>query len=110
MIHDLLSISSYQCLFLVDIKYGYWVANIHTNDRYYLAFYISAIGQVQPTRMLQGAKTLVFTFNKLINIIFKPILSLQLDFSLFYKKTAQNIALLAFYIDNIFEAFKTYQK
>lgn len=37
--------------------------------------------------MLQKAKTLFFPFDELINIIFRPIPSPQLEFLLFYKKS-----------------------
>lgn len=60
--------------------------------------------------MPQGAKTLFFTFGELINIVLGPIPSSQLKSLLFYRKIAKNTALFAFYIDDIFEAFKTYQE
>lgn len=60
--------------------------------------------------MPQGAKTLFFTFNELINIVLEPIPSLQLESSLLYKKITKNTTLFAFYIDNIFGTFKTYQE
>lgn len=60
--------------------------------------------------MSQKVKTLFFTFNELINIILKPILYFQSKLLLFYGKTAKDFALLAFYMDNIFEASKSYQK
>ena len=44
-----------------------------TDDRHYLAFHVPGIGQVQPTRMPQGARTSSFTFNELMNIVLGPI-------------------------------------
>ena len=43
-VHNLLSIPSNKCLFSADIKYGYWVVNVHLDDRHYLAFHIPRIG------------------------------------------------------------------
>ena len=60
--------------------------------------------------MLQEARISSFTFNKLINIALGLIPAPHLESSLLYKKTAKKTALLAFYIDNIFEVFKTYEK
>lgn len=60
--------------------------------------------------MPQGARTSSFTFSKFINIILRHILLSQLEPSLLNKKTAKDLSSLAFYIDNIFGAFKTYQK
>lgn len=55
--HDLLNILSHQRLFLVNIKHKYWTVNIYLDNRHYLVFYVSKIGQVQLNRMLQEAKT-----------------------------------------------------
>ena len=60
--------------------------------------------------MSQRVKTSVFTFGELMNIVFGPILFPKPELSLLHAKTPKNSALLAFYIDNIFGAFKTYQK
>lgn len=110
MMHDLQSILFYQCLFLVDIKYGYQAVNKHSDDYHYLAFHLPRIGQVQPNYISQRPKILFFTFNKLISIVFGLILLSQPEFLLFYGITDQDIASLIFYIDDIFRAFKTYQK
>ena len=110
IVYDLLSILSYQCLFLADIKHEYLLVNVHFDDRNYLAFHVSRIEQTQPTCMPQRARTSCFTFSKLINIVLGSISTLQSKSSLFYGKTAKDSALLAFYMDNYFEAFKTYQK
>lgn len=45
-VHNLLNIPSYQCLFLADIKHGYWAVNVYLDNGYYLAFYILKIGQI----------------------------------------------------------------
>ncbi len=109
-VHDLLSIPSHQYLLLADIKHGYWAVNIHPDDRHYLAFYVPGIGQVQPTRMPQGARTSSFTFSELMNIIFRPIPSAQTELSLLHGRTANDTASLMFYMDNIFRVFRTYQE
>lgn len=45
-----------------------------------------------------------------MNIVFRFILSPKLEPLLFYAKTFKDFALLAFYINDIFGAFKIYQK
>ena len=45
-----------------------------------------------------------------MNIVFGPILSSYLEPLLFHGKTAKDSASFAFFIDDIFGAFKTYQK
>ena len=109
-VYSLLGILSHQCLFSVDIKYDYWAVNVHPDDRHYFAFHVFGIGQVQPTRMTQGARTSVFTFGKLMNIVLGPIFSPKPEPSLLHAKTPKDSALLAVYMDDIFRAFKIYQE
>ena len=109
-VHNLLGIPSHQCLFSADTKHGYWAVNVHPDDHHYLAFHVPGIGQVQPTRMPQGARTSVFTFGELMNIVLRPIPSPKTELSLLHTKTPQDSALLAFYMDDTFGAFKTYQE
>ena len=45
-----------------------------------------------------------------MNIILRPILSPQLELSLFYDKTAKDSTSIMFYMDDIFGIFKTYQE
>lgn len=65
-VYDLLSILLYQYLFLIDIKYKYWVVNIYPENYYYFAFHVLGIKQIQPTHMLQEAKIVFFAFSKFI--------------------------------------------
>ena len=109
-VHNLLSIPSNNCLFSADIKHGYWVVNVYPDDRHYLAFHIPRIGQVQPIRMSQGARASFFIFNELMNIIFRPISLPQPELLLLNRKTTKNSACFTFYMDDIFETFKTLQK
>ena len=109
-IYNLLGIPSHQCLFSAEIKHGYWAVNVHPDDHHYLTFYVPGIGQVQPTHMSQGARTSVFIFGEPMNIILEPIPSPKPEPSLFHVKTPKDSALLAFYMNDIFGTFKTYQK
>ena len=109
-IHDLLNISSHQCLFLADIRHGYWAFNVHPDDKYYLIFHILGISQVLLNRMPQGAKTSSFTFNELMNIILGLISVPHPEPLILYGKIAKDTVLLTFYMDNIFGAFKIYEK
>lgn len=43
-----------------------------------------------------------------MNIVFKPILLFELEWSLFANKIAKNCAFFIFYINNIFRDFKFY--
>ena len=108
--HNLLSIPSNKCLFSADIKHEYWVVNVHLDDRHYLVFHIPGIRQVQPTSMSQGARTSSFTFKKFMNIVLGPIPTPQPELLLIHRKTTRDSAPFAFYIDDIFGAFKTHQE
>ena len=48
------------------------------------------------------------TFGELMNIVFGPIPSLKPEPSLFYVKSTKDSTSVAFYLDDIFGAFKTY--
>lgn len=109
-VYDLLSIPSDQYLFLADIKYGYWVVNVYSNDWHYLIFHMLSICQILSICILQRARTSFFTFSKLINFVFWLILLLQPELSLLYGNTAKNTLSLVFYMDDIYGAFKTHQK
>lgn len=61
--------------------------------------------------MLQKAQTWSFTFSKLMNILFFGYILLpKSESSLYYEKSAKDIFLLTFYINNIFRAFKIHQE
>ena len=60
--------------------------------------------------MPERAKTLCFIYGKLMNIILGPILFPQPEPLLLHSKTTKDSASLAFYMDDIYGAFKTYQK
>ena len=60
--------------------------------------------------MPQGARTSVFTFGELMNIVLGPIPSPKPEPSLLHAKTPKDSASLAFYIDDNFGAFKTYHE
>lgn len=88
------------------------VVNVYPDDhdRHYFLFHLPRIEIIQPTRMLEEAGISSFTFNKLIKIILGLISAPQAKLLLLHKKTTRDSAIFIFYIDDIFEAFKTYQK
>ncbi len=81
---------------------------MYLDDHHYLPFYVPGIGQIQLTCIPQRTKTFIFIFNELMNIILEPIPAPQSESSVHHGKSIQDPASLAFYIDDIFEAFKTY--
>lgn len=56
------------------------------------------------------AKTSSFIFNEFIDIVLRPIPLPQPESLILHSKTTKNSASFAFYIDDIFGPFKTYQK
>lgn len=77
---------------------------------HYFTYHVFEIDQVKLTRMLYEVRMPSFTFNKLINIVFRPIHLLLSEFSIFYRKTVKDTDSLSFYMNNIFRTFKTYEK
>lgn len=66
--HDFVFKLHHITYFKLDLKHGYFAIELHLEDRYILAFIVLGIGQVQPTRVMQGSTNLGFSFTKLINI------------------------------------------
>lgn len=89
-----------------DLKNGYWAVEVHPDDRYYLAFNVPGIGQVQPTRMAQGARSSSFTMNELGAIAFGEIPAPDPEPSLLHS-TPEQMQDLVYYVDDIFGAHKT---
>ncbi|KAI0998966.1 hypothetical protein K3495_g9230 [Podosphaera aphanis] len=65
-VHDYLSLPQHQFFLQMDIKHAYWSIPVHESDRHIYAFFISGIGQLQPTRMPQGCGTLGFNMQELM--------------------------------------------
>ncbi len=57
---------------------------------------------LQPTQMSQGAYTSSFSVTEIMNIVISPILLSLPESSLFYPRTPDKLAGLAFNIDNVF--------
>lgn len=98
------------CHLQISSKHKYLVVNVHHDERHYLTFHVRGIGQVESTRMPQRARISSFTFNELMNIVLGPILAAHLKLSLLHRKITHELVSLAFYMDNIFGAFKTYHE
>jgi hypothetical protein len=109
-VHDLLSNPRHGCFSQLDLKHGYWAIEIHLEDRHYLAFTVPGLGQLQPTRMPQGARTSAFTKNEMMHIAFGPIPEPNLEPSLFYNKKQKDAVCMAFYIDDMFIAHASFEE
>lgn len=48
-----------------DLKHVYWSVLLDIASRAYFAFYVTGIGQLQPTRMPQGSKSGGFIMTEL---------------------------------------------
>ncbi|KXS94599.1 hypothetical protein AC579_10302 [Pseudocercospora musae] len=57
----------------LDLKNAYWTILIHPANRYTLAFSVPGLGQLQPKRMSQRARSSLFTVNELGHTAFGPI-------------------------------------
>ena len=63
-IHNYLAFLDHKCFLQFDIKNAYWSIVQHPQDRFIYAFYVSTLGEVQPTRMPQGTNAAGYTMNK----------------------------------------------
>lgn len=106
--HSLMSNLSHRALFSADMKHGYWGVLVHPDDRNYLAFHVSGLGQLQPTRMPQGARISSFIFIELMNIVLGSIPELNSESSLLHSHDRHTTPGVAFYIDDTFGAHASY--
>lgn len=102
--HGFLSLPSHEVYSAFDLKNAYWATEIHPEDRHFLAFVVPGIGQVQPTRMAQGARSSSFTMNELGNIAFGEIPSPQPEISFLHSEDPEQPPHMTFYVDDIFPA------
>ena len=102
--HGFLSLPSHGVYSAFDLKNAYWATEIHPEDRHFLAFVVPGIGQVQPTRMAQGARSSSFTMNELGNIAFGEIPGPQPEISFLHSEDPEQPPHMTFYVDDIFPA------
>lgn len=102
--HDFLSHPSHNCFAQFDLKDAYWTVPIHPDDRAFLAFSISGIGQLQPTRMAQGARSSSFTMNELGNLTLGPIPPPRPEPSFLHSAKPDELPQMTFYADDMLPA------
>lgn len=108
--HRFLSAPSHKVFSQFDLKNAYWGVEIHPDDRQYFAFNCPGYGQLQPTRMPQGARSSSFTMNELGNILFGDIPPPNASPSLLSTLDKNRLQDLGFYIDDTFMAHESWDK
>lgn len=108
-VHDSLSDPRHGTLFSADLKHAYYSISLHPDDRHIFAFTIQGIGQLQPTRMPQGAKSAGFTINELVHRAFGAINNAGPKPSLLDSKEDDQLPTLTFYIDDFFGGFEDFE-
>lgn len=116
-VHDYLSDPRHATFFVADLKHAYYSVGLHPEDRHYFAFYLPDVGQLQPTRMMQGSQSSAFTMNELMNLVFGPIPAPQSEPSLLHysatpleKHQTAGLAPLAYYMDDIFGGAQSFDE
>ncbi|SMR65003.1 unnamed protein product [Zymoseptoria tritici ST99CH_3D1] len=108
--HDFLLRLTHQVYSSFDLKNGYWAVEIHPEDRHYLAFTVPALGQLQPTRIAQGARSSAHTMNELGLLAFGAIPPPQPEKSFLHAPTPKDLADISFYIDDLSAAHSDWEK
>lgn len=109
--HAFLSLPTHNTFSGFDLKNAYWTVLIHPDDRHFLAFSVSGLGQLQPTRMAQGARSSSFTMNELGNIAFGHIPSPFAERSFLHNAQGpEHPTDMTFYIDNMFVAHSSWSE
>lgn len=108
-VHDSLSDPRHGTLFSADLKHAYYSISLHPEDRHIFAFTIQGIGQLQPTRMPQGAKSSGFTIKEFVHRAFGIINNAYPEPSLLDSNQDDQLPTLTFYIDDFFGGFKDFE-
>jgi RNase H-like domain found in reverse transcriptase len=72
-VHDHLSDPRHFCFMQADLKHAYYSVSLDPACRHYFTFYVSGLGQLQPTRMPQGSVSAAFTLTELTTILLGAI-------------------------------------
>lgn len=104
-VHDHLSSPRHGCLFSADLNHAGLTIPLCHEDRHYLSFTISGIGQCQPTRIQQGSQSAGFTMNELACRAFGFIPPPRPEPSLLHSDRAEDPPPLTFYMDDFFGGF-----
>ena len=104
-VHDILSNSRHDVLFMTDLKYAYSIISLIEKCRHYFASIISEIDQIQSTRMQQESMRAEFTLTEDVYKIFECISTSNPESFLLHSSDSQKSALLIFYMNDFFEKF-----
>jgi hypothetical protein len=107
-VHDNLSDPRHKVFFSADLKHAYLIISMHSDDRHYFAFFISGIGQVQPTRVQQGSKSAGFIMTELVYRAFGPLPPSIGEPSLLHSADPFHLPVLVFYMDDFFGGFQSF--
>ncbi|KAI1003138.1 hypothetical protein K3495_g5065 [Podosphaera aphanis] len=111
--HDYLEHPEHKIFFKMDLKNGYWAISVHPEDRHYFAFSMPGMGQLQPTRILEGSCSASFSFTELMYLVLEQVPKTD-KFpgmsSLLIPKAVDQLPGATFYTDDIFSGFKTFDE
>ena len=68
-VSDYIALPSHKIFMTADLKDAYWSVPVHPEDREIFAFNAPGFGQLQPTRMPQGAQSSAYSMNEMMNIV-----------------------------------------
>jgi len=108
--HDNLADSWHRCLFSANLKHAYLKIFLHSNDKYYFAFMISDIDQLQSTRMQQSLQSAEFTLIELMYWAFEALSSSYKESSLLHFNSFKKLSVMIFYMNDFFDDFKSFKK
>ena len=107
-VHNYLLDPRHQTFFQADVKHGYFSVVLHPEDCHLFTFFISGIGQLQPTQMPQGSRSAGFTMSELMNITLEPIPEPKSEFSLMHDNLTKP-ASIAFYMNDLFSGHPDFE-
>jgi hypothetical protein len=95
-----------------DLKHAYFSIELDPECRHLFAFYVSGIGQLQPTRMPQGSGSSGFTITELTTILLRAIPPSNAEPSLLHgppNRDPSNPVPCVFYQNDIFSSHDSFK-
>ena len=109
-IYNNLSNFRYKCPFATNLKHVYLIISLYSKNRYYYSFIISDINQLQLNRIQQDSKSIEFMMIELDYRAFEALSTLYNKLFFLYSTSHEDLSVLTFYIDNLFDNFRSFQK
>ena len=108
-VHDILSNSKHDVLFMTDLKYAYSIISLIEKCKHYFVSIIFEIDQIQSIRMQQESMRAEFILTESVYKAFECISTSNSESFLLHSSDSQKSVSLIFYMNDFFEEFSDFE-